>query len=103
LSVAQKRFFQDGALVFQLRGVTCVLVMAATACAKIGTMRRNPIWRRLDDLVSGGAGKAAFFLDDRGAYFFRGQHKWRKDRLPFRKPGEAVATVHEFFDCEVQR
>ena len=103
LAIAQKRFFQNGALVFQLCGVARVLVMAAAACAKIRAWRRNPVGRRLEYLIDSGAGEAAFFLDDGGANFFRGQHKWRKDRLALRKPGKAIAAVHEFFDCQVHR
>src|SRR5205807_1099667 len=103
LAIAQKRFFQDGALVFQLRRIASVLIVASAARAKIGAWRCNPVGRRLKYLIDGGAGKAAFFLDDRRAYFFRGQHKWREYRLPFREPGEAVTAVHEFFDCEIHR
>jgi hypothetical protein len=103
LAVAQQSLFQDGALVFQLRGVARMLIVAAAAGAKIRTRWSNPVWRGFDYLINRGAGEAAFFLDDRRADFFRRQHKGRKDRLAFRKPGKAVAAIHEFFDCQVHR
>ena len=103
LAIAQQRFFQDGAFVFQLRGIACMLIVAAAASAEIWAGRSNSVGRRLNDLVDGGAGEAALFLDDRRAHFFRRQHKWREDRLAFRKPGEAVAAIHEFFDCQVHK
>src|SRR5436305_11502155 len=103
LAIAQQRFFQDGAFVLQLCGIACVLIEATSARAKVRAWRRNSVWRGLEYLIDTSSGKAAFFLDYCRAYFFRGQYKWREDRLPFRKPGKAIAAVHEFFDCQVHR
>jgi len=77
--------------------------MAAATCAEIRAWRRNPVWRGLEYLVDGGAGEAAFFLNDRRANFFCGKHKWSKDRLSLRKPGEAIAAVHELFNGQIHR
>jgi len=60
LAIAQKRFFQDCSLVFQLGRIPRVLVMATTAGAKIRAWRRNPVWRRLEYLIDRGAAKLFF-------------------------------------------
>ena len=108
LGGAAQRLAKDVGFVPQLRFVIHVLIVAATAAAKILTVRRNPVGRRRQHLVEFGASEAGAALDHRRFDLLAGQHKWNEDGFAAtlgvgRHARQSVATVNQFFDFYLQR
>src|SRR5262249_61684342 len=99
----QKGLLENAPLVFQLRRVSAMLIVAAAAAAKVRARWLHAVGGRLEHLVDGGAREAAFFLHDGGAHLLRRQYERKKYRLALGKPGQTIAAIDELFDRQVHR
>src|SRR5579863_3918058 len=81
--------------------------MAAAALGEIWTARLNPLGRWRQHTFQARAGKAFRALRQRGLDLFasndeRHEHGFAAAALVGLKPGQSVATIHEFFDDELR-
>ena len=108
LGDATEGFLKYGGFDLQLVLVGRVLVVAAAATQKIGTAGIDPRRRRTEHFVQAGSGELCLLLHQFGLYLLTFEHEWNEDGLPatalvWSQARQAVATVDEFFDCEVHR
>jgi hypothetical protein len=107
LGNAAKILFQDGCFDLKLMLIVSVLVLAATAALKIRAPRRDTQWRSFKDVICPAASESRFLLEQRRFDPFSFENKWQENRLAAsvlisRQPRQALATVDQFFNCELQ-
>ena len=84
-----------------------VLVLAASAALKIRAARRNALRGRFQDLICPAACESRLLLEQRRFDRFPFENKWQENGLAAAlfirgQTGQAVATVDQFFNCELQ-
>ena len=94
---APERFAQDFGLVFQLRFVRNVLVIAAAANAEMNAARGGAFGRRLEDALDAGANELLSLLDGRGGDALGRQNKRDEDGRAV-VVRETFASIDQFFD-----
>ncbi len=99
LSDAAQGLAQDGAFLFDLEGVTGVLIVAASAMEEVRARRRHAVVGGLDHFNQLSAKNVGVNAVHPGADNFAGQHIWHKDN-PAIDTRQTVSAIYKFFNSK---
>ncbi len=96
LSNTLQRLAQDDALLFNLKSVIGVLIMAASAALKIRARSIDAIRRRFQNFRQTAAPQIILDSSDFGPHLLAGKHVGCEHNFAF-ETGQAIAAVNKFF------
>src|SRR5271166_3554573 len=104
---AAERLAQDFFLVFELRGVVDVLVVASATSAEVGASRLDALRCRSDHALQAGAAEASSALDNGNLDGIARDHKRNENSLAAAmlvsgQPRQAVSAINQLFDFQLQ-
>jgi hypothetical protein len=91
-----QRLAQDDALLFHLKSVIGMLIMAASAALKIRARSADAIRRRFQNFRQTAAPQIILNPTDFRAHLLAGKHVGREHNFAF-ETGQAIAAVNKFF------